>query len=119
MAEFSEVIRTQRRMCKAFPCFNCENEYGIKCPIYVDGCPMEALTEQDSTIAPETIEAEIVKWAEEHPDPGYPTWLEWLEANGVAYKHPEYPDLIVVDYEAAQRPIPEDIAERHDIPPKE
>lgn len=62
MAEFSEVMRQARRMCEA---------YG-RCS---DGCPW---LHMPCGYTIEQYERVVMQWAEEHPEPKYPTWCDWL-----------------------------------------
>lgn len=71
MSEFQEVMRQAKRMCEA----NCEecplsHTVGNICPIAVTG---------NDEIA--EIEHIVMDWAEEHPEPRYPSWVEWQGAN--------------------------------------
>lgn len=52
MAEFTEVMRQAKRMCKS--CAECS------------GCAMRY-----------QFERIVMTWAAEHPEPRYPTWNEW------------------------------------------
>lgn len=73
MAEFQEVMRQWRRFCKSHNhCGECEFDgKGI--------CGEAHLTDVSYT----DIELRIMAWAKEHPEPVYPTWLEWLQEMGV------------------------------------
>ena len=73
MAEFTEVIRQQRRMCKAYA--RCE------------GCPVRWIVNPNKCVCydlafenPAMFEERVMKWAEEHPESVYPTWEEWNRA---------------------------------------
>lgn len=80
MAEFQEVMRQYRRLCKsrggdecAHKCKSCpiasmNNSTGISC---------DDVLWQESEIA----ESIIMKWAAEHPEPMYPTWVDWWNEN--------------------------------------
>lgn len=66
MAEFVEVLRQAKRMCKA----NCEecplsHTVGNICPIAVTG---------NDEIA--EIEHIVMDWAKAHPEPRYPSWQD-------------------------------------------
>ena len=77
MAEFVDVMKTARRMCKSMD----------KC--YV--CPLHGLFDEcclqinkpyyyvDSYLA--RYEADIMKWGAENPESRYPTWQEWNDLN--------------------------------------
>lgn len=94
MAEFQEVMKQWRRMCKMFSC--------SKCPLD-EICSLDPQSRTDMEIA--TIEEFVIQWAEEHPEPVYPTWNEWFET---------FDEGIDVD-----EPIPTDIAQKLGQRPKE
>ena len=94
MAEFQEVMKQWRRICKA-------HESCGSCLLY--GRCVDPVSKTDTEIA--TLEELIVQWAEEHPEPVYPTWNEWFET---------FDEGIDVD-----EPIPADIAQRLGLKPKE
>lgn len=55
----------------------------------------------------------VEKWAKEHTEPQYPTWMKWLALEGVTDAcgfHFQY---------KAYQPIPADIAEKLGLKPKE
>lgn len=71
MAQFSEVMRQARRMCKAFSDVHCS-----ECPIgdvNVLECGITVTSEMDC----KEVEHRVRQWAAEHPEPVYPTWGEW------------------------------------------
>ena len=70
MAEynFQEVMRQWVRARKATKCCGEENNM---LSVY----PLEAY--DDTLIA--NIEKHVMQWAAEHPEPEYPTWLEYLD----------------------------------------
>lgn len=94
MASFQEVMKQWRRMCEMSQC--------IKCPLS-EICTTDPLSRTDVEIA--KIEEAVSQWAEEHPEPVYPTWYEWLCSIGAWNK--------------ASDPIPADIAQKLGIEPKE
>lgn len=110
MAEFEEVVKQFRRMCETQGC---------------DGCPMYPACNigQCRKIAferPKEFEAKVMQWAQEHHEPVYPTWGDWLAEQGVVIKDKigenkyKYNTLRKVS-----TPIPADIAEKLEIKPKE
>lgn len=116
---FQEVMRQYDRMC---------NSYTDCCD-----CPFDNDTMTCSTFMstePEEFEAIIMEWAEEHPQPRYPTWFEWLGHIGIAGSIKEE-DSYGYSNEGklyfnkpaftpkAFEPIPDDIAKKLDINPKE
>lgn len=103
MSDFVQTMRDWRRMCEAYSTDDddcCEG-----CPV-VDyrehGCG--AIFEMDGVYW-EKYERAIDKWAAEHPEPVYPTWLEWFDT---------LDEPIDVD-----EPIPEEIARKLGLEPKE
>ena len=109
------------------------------------GCP--AIYEEDSSLVDYAdVEKNVTAWAAEHPEPVYPTWGEWLESFGVVevtkakdriITVPQYPTWYeylfnvtrgenkwpVDDHEFCRwldtTPIPDDIAQKLGIEPKE
>jgi hypothetical protein len=64
MAEFKEVLKQARRMC---------NEINRRCgECQLTSCLVDV--EED-------LEETIMKWAAKHPEPKYPTWIEWWNKN--------------------------------------
>ena len=123
MAEFSKIAHDFLRMCgyyNAPPCQGCPmGIYGID----LDTCRARLLDN------PEKYEMKITQWAKEHPEPNYPTWIEWLQSLGVipylsgyvAKRDDDgnYLDGHVNVNEVAHKPIPVDIAQKLGIEPKE
>ena len=124
MAQFSEVMRQAKRMCKTFSDVHCS-----ECPI----CNADAL-ECGITVTSgmdcEEVERRVMQWAAEHPEPVYPTWREW--------QNRMFPDADVdivpctfgsrdrlncflekTCDECMKRQIPADIAEKLGIKPNE
>ena len=93
MAEFCKVIRNFDRVCNANGCYCCPMKTGS-----LEGCKYLILN------LPAEFERRVMEWAEAHPEPKYPTWVEWFNSMGG------------VD---CGEPIPADIAERLGIKPKE
>ena len=74
MAEFTEVMRQARRMCEAFRDGHCSD-----CPIgdaEALECGITVTAEMDC----EEVERRVMQWAEEHPEPVYPSWRKWYDA---------------------------------------
>lgn len=76
MAEFCEVMKQKQRMCDSFP-DSCEG-----CPIHSWTANNAGTTYCEETFSKhyEKLEPLILKWAEEHPEPRYPTWIEWQKS---------------------------------------
>ena len=110
MAEFEEVVRQFRRMCETQGC---------------DGCPMYPACNigQCRKIAfqrPNEFEAKVMKWAQEHPEPIYPTWGEWFVSEGLL---PDEWDSLTSAYvycvqNLLQSPISADSAQKLGIKPE-
>ena len=107
MAEFNEVMRQYKRMCDSNSC--------IECPMYCQ-CGMGVVKS-----APDTFEKRVMEWAEAHPEPVYPTWIEWMRDIGLAEKPGLWNDFKGNVFATTQiyQPIPADIAEKLGIKPKE
>jgi hypothetical protein len=77
MAAFQIVIKQFHRMCIEHP--GC------------DGCPLIDVDKRCSNVSfdcfsvaderAEEFEYCITKWAIEHPEPKYPTWIQWWDEN--------------------------------------
>lgn len=123
MAEFKEVCKQWRRMCEA------ANECGGNC---VALCALahnefcgNLIQATDKDI--ENAETVIMEWAKKNPEPVYPTWIDWLMSEGVIPTN--YMAANSTDSEVragtfyvtikAFKPIPDDIAEKLGIAPKE
>lgn len=124
MAEFCEVMRQWRRMCRAFTEQGAEDARGCVasgCPLgHSDVCgDIEAADDADFAKA----ETDIMRWAAEHPEPVYPTWKEWLEEQRIVTHFDFVSDKgTIVKWELTNKsncPIPDDIAEKLGIEPKE
>ena len=75
MAEFTEIMRQWKRMCKAH--LRCDN-----CPLVNLECynhPPARWTYHSDKV----VESIIRAWAAEHPEPIYPTWEEFLSLYGL------------------------------------
>ena len=124
MAEFVDVLKMARRMCKSID--NCDD-----CPLmdastelcYLDKCPKE-YNDKDFI----RHEAAIMKWDAENQELRFPTWRKWQQAN-----FPEAVTRVCAcmfmsgnnarcdDYdkcsECLNQPIPADIAKKLGIQP--
>lgn len=107
MAEYSEVMKQWKRMCGVMN--NCDE--CLLCDVACWSGSPDALT--GSFKAREEI---IMKWAAEHPEQVYPTWLEWLISEKIVEK--DDGDYAVGLLMRCKR-IPADKAEKLGIAPKE
>ena len=120
MAEFVQIMKDWRRMCKAYTIFKHECE----------GCPLENIAEHacGAIFEPEfadvvnwqRLEGIVGKWATEHPEPKYPTWWKYLCMIGLI------PDSLgdktlgeVTVEQLMNTEIPAGIAQKLGIEPKE
>ena len=125
MAEFQEVMNNMARLCKEYwP--DGEDECLKDCPLYNTWClNMELDCPQIDHRQHEMqeVETKVMRWAAEHPEPVYPTWLEWLKEQGIYTGKVEISnDEIDVDVELTGKiytQIPADIAQKLGIEPKE
>ena len=102
MAEFQEVMRQLGRICASNfgECDICDF-----CPY----CPSKTfLDKYEKSRRVEQLEKMVLKWAEEHPEPVYPSWYEYL-----TNMYPATWNMI------KDKPIPADIAQKLGIEPKE
>ena len=125
MAEFVDVLKMARRMCKNVDA--CDD-----CPIYdsLSGyCKLSRpLFSSDSNFA--KCEAAIMEWGAENPELRYPTWREWQLEHFPDAANMIYPCEYIswADAHCCSKkdcsdcrcqPIPADIAEKLGIKPKE
>ena len=131
MAQFTEVMRQAKRMCSSFG-----GECSDKCPL---NCTIQVETDCYRNLcicvgggfeeAYKLIEERVMQWAAKHPEPVYPTWCEWQNSTFPdAHKFVKPCEFGRRDrfkckektcYQCISEPIPEDIAERLGIKPKE
>ena len=118
MAEFQEVIKNARRLCRT-------REFCNGCPLSLadEVCYFDSICDPHIDIDFGKMEFIVTEWAKEHPEPQYPTWEEWQKEN--------FPDADMVvnlcnfvecdkpcfESECRKWPIPADIAERLGIAP--
>ena len=74
MAEFAEVMRQARRICKVYgdDCDDCKS-----CPCADNTnykCNVTDLTTDYTVDEYREFERIVIQWAAEHPEPRYPTW---------------------------------------------
>ena len=124
MAQFSEVMRQAKRMCKAFSDGHCS-----ECPIGdadVLECGITVTSEMDC----KEVERRVMQWAQEHPEPVYPTWSEWqnsvfpdaeIDMTPCAFGSRDRLNCFLEKKcsTCKEQQIPADIAEKLGIKPKE
>lgn len=83
--EYGEMMRQFRRFCAAQDEIAEQAGMDFQC----EGCPLEKNSVCDNLpceVKPEDVEmAErvVAQWAEEHQEPVYPTWYEFMRANKI------------------------------------
>ena len=117
VAEFQEVMKQWRRMCadgsKEYSCQSC------KMYSEIDESVCHGIPDEDEA---KIIERYVMQWAEEHPEPVYPTWGEWLHSLhivGVHAMRAPKPNFYYPIDDKFNDPIPADIAQKLGIEPKE
>ena len=121
--EICDFLKNWKRMCNSMTEMNeCEdcpivrNTYGARCCDMT--CEMRDV---------ENIVREVEKWVAEHPEPAYPTWIDWLRDVGVIPTQEEASRSMRDGVRAASfyviakafSQIPADMAKRLEIKPKE
>lgn len=112
MAEFSEVMKQFKRSCPDGQCSSATD-----CAMYP-----ASNTGQCRKIAferPAEFERRVMEWAEKHPEPVYPTWVEWMRHTKLLVMDHHGPFTEEVLGSKAYQDIPADIAEKLGIKPKE
>lgn len=129
MAEFKDVVKQQKRMCKTIEDCN-------KCPLRSmdHDCRLTAMIDADYDEAEvEAIERIVMDWAAKNPESRYPSWNEWQKANFPTAHNLMHPCAFMKREEAekvcgvrcgqtscnvcARNPIPAEIAEKLGIKP--
>lgn len=105
MSDFTQTMKDWRRMCDSF--IDC-NECLLK------SCPSPRNNKWDTGKSFDDMKKTIDKWAEDHPEPVYETWLEFIKRFETGKLKSEQ-DFI---YWMGTTPIPADIAEKLGVQPK-
>lgn len=100
---FQKVMREMKRMVTE--CCNENDSNCDRCPLDSCGICSRVWCEQTPEDF-EEYERIVMRWTNEHPEPKYPTWGQWLESIGQA--EATWGDR-----------IPADIARKHNIKPVE
>ena len=114
MADFVQTMKDWRRMCQ-----HMDKEYGNSC---CDNCPLggcSAVYEDDVNTDYAEIEEKVAAWAAEHPEPVYPTWVEYLVGIGVIPHEIRLETADALMDTHLLKPIPADIAQKLGLQPKE
>ena len=114
MAEYNEVIKQFKRMCKSVTPMKCTRG---ECPM---GCENIGQCRKVAFERPAKFEEQVMTWAAENPEPVYPTWAEWLESKHVitVTQIDDYTKKVLPAFYMFS-PIPADIAQKLGIEPKE
>lgn len=107
MAEFIDVIHTIQRICKKN-----DGQCSV-CILSEFACPNSARFDRTEEAAFRELEDAVVKWAAEHPEPIYPTWVEWFRQMKMIPPEQKCFHTWLLE------PIPADIAQKLGITPKE
>lgn len=126
MAEFQEVMRQWRRMCKICTCSSkWELIDSHECPIISEHCsyPCDEYPQDWTEETIEQFEKIVMAWAAERPEPVYPTWCDWFYEGFLKWCQTKHPgrakdEKAWYDYLYETR-IPADIAQKLGIEPKE
>lgn len=112
MAEYKDVIKQFKRMCKSVSSAQCTRGECLM------GCENIGQCRKVAFERPAEFEERVMAWAAEHPEPVYPTWYAWL-ANMCVVPIELPPDqaVMVTDIGLLKK-IPADIAQKLGIEPK-
>lgn len=77
MAEYTEVIKHFKRMCKSVTPMKCTRGECLM------GCENIGQCRKVAFERPEQFEEQVMAWAAENPEPVYPTWWKFLCMIGV------------------------------------
>ena len=114
---FQDVMKQWKRMCE----YNVHNRCCIKCVLYITGeCKGDSVNGTDYSFLKngdfEFVEEKVMEWAENHPEPEYPSWIEWLESQGLIGRNADGGHIVKT---RIFTPIPVEIAKKLGIEPKE
>ena len=114
MAEFQEMVREFHRLCETQR--RLHKNTCDKCPIKI--ATMGTMFQCYRYVLEKPKEAEniIMSWAAKHPEPVYPTWIDWLADMGLIIKTADH---YAFSFTNACDFIPADIAQKLGIEPKE
>ena len=117
MTDFVQTMKDWRRMCRHY---SDESVKDGQCSC-VDICPLGrnntacGIMEDTLDSDIEVVAKEVAKWAAEHPEPVYPTWVKWLNDQGIINTTTSR-DFVT---QKTNQQIPADIAEKLGLKPKE
>lgn len=116
MAEYGVVMKEFKRMCKWEGEWNCSTKTG--CPMYpscnIGQCRRIAFER------PAEFEGRVLRWAAEHPEPVYPTWVDYVTIKmleDITNRNDTTPQTLGTWMNKTH--IPADIAQKLGLKPKE
>ena len=109
MAEYVEVMKQKKKMCNSTLC--------CKCNIFHFAGEDIGNCQQFISNNPSKAEEIIMSWAAEHPEPQFPSWGEYLTQIGAVNLVEQ--TQTYVHTALFFKPIPDDIAQKLGIEPKE
>lgn len=115
MAEFSELVRIKKRICAKYK----HNGDCKGCPVgekFI--CGIISISDYDD-MSFKVCEDTLLSWAAEHPEPIYPTWVEYLVGIGVIPHEIRLETADALMDTHLLKPIRADIAQKLGIEPKE
>lgn len=122
MAEFKEVAKNARRLCKSRKLCN-------GCPLSLadEVCWFDSLENPYIDMDLEKMESIVMQWAKEHPENEYPTWIDWQQKVFPTATTMICPKIFISKeeancfgkscFECTHSPIPKEIAEKLGIKP--
>lgn len=117
---FKEVVYQWGRMCEHHFCNSrdVKNQSLSMCPIILEhnGYPCDDAIMDLSEEAIAQVEEIVMKWAEENPEPVYPTIAKYLEQFGITIRRD---GTLEADFFKANEPMSETLAKKLGIVPKE
>ena len=117
MADFIQTMKDWKRMCNAMERER-PHDACCGCPLEGYGCP--AIHEDNNSHMDfADVEKIVTAWAAEHPEPVYPTWVEYLVGIGVIPHEIRLETADALMDTHMLKPISADIAEKLEIEPKE
>lgn len=129
MSEFVEVMRQARRLCETKKCRECP--LANRDPsIGIAMCMLHPSKNSEDDVDYAEVGSVIMQWAEEHPEPVYPSWAEgWKQLFPAGENIPclglfdtKYYDGACMERSCAKcknAPMPAEVAEKLGIKPKE
>lgn len=117
---FQEVMKQWKRWCESHGGRIFDDE--MKATAKIDNPFLYAMENAKD------VESSVMSWAENNPEPVYPTWAEWLTTQGVLEKAREifvepYGSESFICYKAhfdgenMDKPIPPDVAQKLGVKP--